>query len=314
MKQIAIVIAAGLAFAATLPAAPALATGVKRSFVSAVGNDSNVSAQCPLSAPCRTFAAAYSVTMPDGEIDVLDPASYGTLTIGHGLSIQGHGWAAITAQSGTAITIAAGPSDKINLEGLLLDGAGAGATGISFAAGSSLAIENLVIRNFTAEGIAFFPNAASNLSISNALVADNNFGIFLAPSGSGLVTAVFNRVEANNNTAQGIAVNGLNGTGTVNATVSDSVAAHNGGVGFRAISSPGQASTTLMLFHCVAANNGEGLEANGLPATLRVAQSVVTGNTAGWQAPNSGVVQSYGDNYIDGNVGNEATPPPIGKK
>jgi F0F1-type ATP synthase delta subunit len=33
-----------------------------------------------------------------------------------------------------------------------------------------------------------------------------------------------------------------------------------------------------------------------------VANSTVTGNTAGWAALIGGVIASYGDNYIDGNV------------
>jgi hypothetical protein len=162
MEHIAIVVATGLAFAATLPAAPAFATQIKRNFVSAVGNDSNVSTLCQPSAPCRTFPAAYSVTIANGEIDVLDPAGYGTLTISHGLTIQGHGWAAVTAQSGNAITISAGATDKINLRGLSLDGAGSGINGITLTSGGSLSIQDCLIRNFGLNGINFTPTLRAN--------------------------------------------------------------------------------------------------------------------------------------------------------
>jgi hypothetical protein len=123
------------------------------------------------------------------------------------------------------------------------------------------------------------------------------------PTGSGVVTAVFNRVEANNNGSHGILVDGEISTGTVDATVSDSVAAGNvDGVGFFAASNTSQAPTTLVLFHSVAANNGTGIRASTPGATLRAARSMVTGNTfAGWVAGAGGVVASYGDNYIDGN-------------
>ena len=58
---------------------------------------------------------------------------------------------------------------------------------------------------------------------------------------------------------------------------------------------------TLMLFHSVAASNGEGLEALGTGATVRAAQSMVTGNANGWRVFDGGAVLSYGDNYINGN-------------
>ena len=50
--------------------------------------------------PCRTLQAAFNVTAENGVIDVLDPGEYGPLTITHGVSIQGHGWATVTATSG----------------------------------------------------------------------------------------------------------------------------------------------------------------------------------------------------------------------
>src|ERR1700722_7717214 len=86
-----------------LPAALAQAQS-NHTFVSAAGNDSNNCAT--VSMPCRHFANAYAVTAPNGEIDVLDPANYGALTITGPVSIEGHGWASIAAVSGSAaITI-----------------------------------------------------------------------------------------------------------------------------------------------------------------------------------------------------------------
>src|SRR5580704_7673421 len=104
-----------------LPAASARAQAA-RTFVSAAGSDSN---NCiNVATPCRHFAAAYAATAADGEIDVLDPANYGALIIGQGISIQGHGWASLSAVGGGAsITINAG--GKINISGVILDGGGA---------------------------------------------------------------------------------------------------------------------------------------------------------------------------------------------
>src|ERR1700692_1626098 len=76
-----------------LPAVPAQAAGAPRTFVSAAGLDTN---NCTnVATPCRHLAAAYAATAPDGEIYVLDPANYGSLTIAGPVSIEGHGWASI---------------------------------------------------------------------------------------------------------------------------------------------------------------------------------------------------------------------------
>ena len=81
MKRIAMVIAAGLAFAVTLPTLPAQA---QRVFVSGTGLDSN---PCTFSSPCRTFQHAHDVSPANGEIAVLDTAGYGVVTINKAISI-----------------------------------------------------------------------------------------------------------------------------------------------------------------------------------------------------------------------------------
>ena len=91
---------------------------------------------------------------------MLDPANYGSLTITHGVSIEGHGWASIAPASGgkPAITINANPGDKINIIGVVLDGTAlAGTTGIEFNSGGSLTVRDSVIRNFGGYGINFGP-------------------------------------------------------------------------------------------------------------------------------------------------------------
>jgi hypothetical protein len=307
MNRTNIIVAVGLALAAALPATPASALSA-RTFVSGHGNDGN---PCNFSGPCRTFAAAYANTAPSGEITVLDPAGYGPLTITTALSIVNDGVGeagVILIAAGNAITVTAGPSDPVSLRGLTLDGGGIASTnGIAFTSGKSLTVTNSVIRHFSNNGIYFGPHATSSLMVSNSLVVENAVrGIYIQPGGSGAVTAIFNRVEANNNGSNGIYEDGQFSTGTVNATVSGSVAAGNGTIGFFASSSSGQAPTTLMLFHSVAANNGTGLAAQN--ATVRAFQTMVTGNTNGWQVFDSGLVQSFGNNAISGNTSNETAP------
>jgi hypothetical protein len=167
-----------------------------RVFVAAQGSDGN---PCTFAQPCRTFQHAHDAVAPKGEIDVLDPAGYGTVVITKSISIQGHGFSGVSvATGGTAITINAGTT--VNLSGLIIEGAGIGATGIAF--------ENCVIRRLTGRGVDFHPNAHSNLTVSNILISDNGGrGIIVAPSGATTVNVVFNRVEVYNNTVADITLN-----------------------------------------------------------------------------------------------------------
>src|SRR6202142_3596722 len=150
-----IFIAAALVLAATLPAIPAQAMGVSRTFVSAAGSDSNNCAN--VLTPCRHLATAYAATAANGEIYVLDPANYGSVTITGPVSIEGHGWASIAPVSGSAaITINANTGDKINIIGVVLDGTAlTGTTGIQFNSGGSLTVRDSMIRNFGTAGISF---------------------------------------------------------------------------------------------------------------------------------------------------------------
>ena len=117
-----------------------------RVFVAAQGSDGN---PCTFAAPCRTFQHAHDTVAAGGEIDVLDPAGYGQLTISKSISIQGHNFAGLSVPSGNGITINAGSSDKISVRGLLIDGVGSGSSGVLFNTGGSLDVRECLIRNFS---------------------------------------------------------------------------------------------------------------------------------------------------------------------
>jgi len=294
-----------------LPAAPAQAQAA-RTFVSAAGSDSN---NCiNVATPCRHFAAAYAATAAEGEIDVLDPANYGALTISHGISVEGHGWASVSAVSGEAsITINGG--DKINISGVILDGGGvANNTGIQFNAGGSLTVRDSVIRNFGAGGINFQPSASSpsQLSVSNTLVSDtDNNGIQIIPSGSGTIAGVLDHVEMENN-LDGLYVS--TSTQTINVTVSDSVSANNRIVGIAGFSNGGTTVNIMVRNSTIANNKSNGLSVGGAGAQIWVTRSTITGNGNGWSTDGIGTMSSYADNNIDGNTTGNTAPLPVGYK
>jgi Right handed beta helix region len=289
-----------------LPAAPALAAAA-RTFVSAAGNDGN---NCTnVATPCRHLATAYAATAANGEMYVLDPANYCALTITGPVSIEGHGWASIAPVSNNpAITINANAVDKINIIGVVLDGAAiANTTGIQFNSGGSLSVRDSVIRNFTGNGIAYTPNGSNQLSVSNTLISDNgNDGIDINAGGTGTTNGVLDDVEIENSGAAGLVVD--TASQTINVTVSNSVIASSTLSGIFTISNTGTLVTT-MVQNCTVANNGaDGLETSGAGATIFVTRSTITGNNTGWAA-SSGVVLSYGDNNIDGNTNVNSEPP-----
>src|SRR6476660_5916333 len=82
-----------------------------RTWVSGVGDDVN---PCSRTAPCKTFAGAIARTAANGEINVLDPAGVGGVTITKSMQVDGTGVLAGVLVSGSAgITINAGVSDTV---------------------------------------------------------------------------------------------------------------------------------------------------------------------------------------------------------
>src|SRR5262249_13194964 len=125
--------------------AAAQAAPPARVFVSATGSDS--STNCSFAAPCRTFQKAHDTVASGGEVNVLDPAGYGSIAIDKPISIVGHGFAGISVTSGgTGISINAGTFDGIHIDGVYLSGA-SNTTGIAVTKGL-LMLVNSTVRGF----------------------------------------------------------------------------------------------------------------------------------------------------------------------
>src|SRR5947209_4785745 len=123
-----------------------------RTWVSGVGDDAN---PCSRTAPCKTFAGAISKTAAGGEIDALDPAGYGAVTITKAITIDGGGGqvASVLVSGTNGIVVQAGPSDVVILRNLRINGIGTGINGIRFLTGKDLNVENCYIFGFTTNGI-----------------------------------------------------------------------------------------------------------------------------------------------------------------
>jgi hypothetical protein len=137
-----------------------------RTWVSGVGDDAN---PCSRTAPCKTFAGAISKTANGGEINCLDPGGFGAVTITKAISIIcGESGEAGVLVSGTpGITVAAGPADKVILEGLDIYGLGTGTNGVNFVSGLFLYINKCKISYFANTGVNVNSNTANATAIIN---------------------------------------------------------------------------------------------------------------------------------------------------
>src|SRR5262245_41390154 len=195
---------------------------VANTYVSGSGSDNN---PCTRSSACKTLQKALTKTRPGGQINALNSANYGYVTINQSVSIIGaRGVAGVLATSTiTGVTINAGANDIVSLQGLEIDGTGSGADGIKFASGASLNIRDSVIRGFT-NGINFQSSGSSTLSVSGTLVSKNSTGISFQNAATS--TGVLNDVQVVNN-GTGIVAFSANSTNLAILTVQSSVVANN---------------------------------------------------------------------------------------
>jgi hypothetical protein len=184
-----------------------------RTWVSGVGDDAN---PCSRTAPCKTFPGAIGKTAAGGVIQVLDPGSFGAVTITKSISLIAEPNAgAITGASVNAIIVNAGSGDVVHIEGLAIDGLTNGLNGIRFLAGGELHVRNCVIRGFRGSpgiGIDFEPSGNGRLYVESSTLSNNIGGILVKAAGGANATAMLNGVHVVRNTSFGIRADGANAT------------------------------------------------------------------------------------------------------
>jgi len=274
-----------LAFFLQAPSANAQAT---RTWVSGVGDDAN---PCSRTAPCKTFPGAISKTATGGEIDVLDPGGFGTVTITKAITLDGGGGivGSLLAAGTNAVNVAAGTGFVI-LRNLRINGVGQGISGVSYTSGSGLLVENCDIFDFTSFGINIVPSAGNNnIIVQNSSINNNTAGgIQFKPSGGntfGTVTGSF----ANSN-GFGVNIDNTVGSGSVSVTVDHSSANQNVGNG-ASVSGPAT-TTNLLVSNSSLLYNSVGITVTS-PASATsfqnnlIAQSTSGSNTVGTVGTNT---------------------------
>ncbi len=286
-----------------------------RSFVSSAGVDTN---PCTITQPCQSFAEAYTKIGANGIIAALDPGKYGPLTITGPVTVNGNGWAAVTAPAqGDGFVIDAG-SGNVALIGLEIDGAGAANNGINFQTGGTLTVTDCILQNFvvnngggfSGNGILIGPySGALDFAVTNTTVSNNAISglSYLGNFSPTTVTGVIDGVTA---TANGTGINISMGNGTATSiTVSNSIASGNSSSGINT-NNISTGTLVVSIDNAIIANNSAGVLAQGT-AEVTLGRSVVTANFTGVAnstSPNT--LYSYGDNEINLNTTDESGTAP----
>lgn len=286
--------------AACLSALPAHALNT-RTWISGKGVDQ---AGCgPIATPCRTLQFAHDTTSAGGEINVLDPAGYGAVTISKAINIinEGAGVAGALAPSGgAAITINAGTNDTVALRGLTVEGAGVGQNGVVFNSGAGLEIGDCTIRGFTSSGIALLPTRETIFTITNTVITRNALGIrYQAGNAYRGSRIAIDRVTTMNNT-RGLQISTANTPAYF--TITNSTFSGNS---LDAMQMEGGLLFISADQSNFSNNTGDGIVV--LSGTLNIGRSIFANNgnfdsTVGYGINNVvGSVQSYGDNRFSAN-------------
>jgi len=261
-----------------------------RTWVSGVGDDAN---PCSRTAPCKTFAGAISKTAAGGEIDALDPAGYGAVTITKGITIDGGGGqvASVLVSGTNGIVVQAGPSDVVILRNLRINGIGTGINGIRWLSGKALTVENCDIFGFTTNGIDIAKADGGKAFVHNTVVQNVGQAGLSVQS-----TAVTTAVDIDNSRFDLGGTFGVIAGSFSKITVTNSVASGNTSVGF--IASAGSGTAVLTVVHSTASNNNVGIQAGGgvASATTNASDVTLSGNNLGFSVGANGTLKSFGNN------------------
>jgi hypothetical protein len=258
-----------------------------RTWVSGVGDDAN---PCSRTAPCKTFAGAISKTAAGGEIDALDPAGYGAVTITKAITIDGGGGqvASVLVSGTNGIVVQAGPSDVVILRNLRINGIGTGINGIRFLAGKDLNVENDYIFGFTNNCIDIAVGANASVHIVNTLTKNCGQDGVRATTTAGQVQV---GIESSQFLLSG--ANGVEAADHSRIVIDRSFIEHATGSGLNANATAGDC--VLTADHSDVSYNGTGASATG-GALIILADNKFAFNTT----QVSGACNSYGTNRFDG--------------
>ncbi|MDP9192371.1 MAG: right-handed parallel beta-helix repeat-containing protein [Acidobacteriota bacterium] len=277
-----------------------------RTWVSGVGDDVN---PCSRTAPCKTFAGAISKTAAGGEISVLDPGGYGSVTITKAITINGTGTLAGILNAGTTgVIINAPATSNVVLRNLSIVGAGTGINGIRVLSAGEVYIQNCQIQNQAGDGIEISPslNPAKVMVQQSSILNNTTNGIQIFPTGGATVKLTVEESDISGNNSNGIDVVGNTNT----ASVYNSRMTFNGANGLlvQLTSSTANIEGSFIAYNQTGVTSGLG----GQSPVVRLSNNMIVGNTnngvvsagTGTQVGffNNTIVDNGGDNTVSSSV------------
>lgn len=269
-------------------------------WVSASGDDAN---PCSHSAPCKTFAQAFTKTPAGGEIGVLDSGSFGEVSITKPVTINGQGATVSVAPNVNGFVVNAGANDVVTIKNISLTGSGAAANAIRYIAGNQLTIEGVTIMGFSGNGVEVELGkggqavGGGKLIVTNSSISNCGKSGFKMSAASGFATATLENVRLNSS-ANGVEIGDGNTFTLINRS---SITSHTGS----GILAAG-ASAVINADNSIIAFNGIGVNANAASATIRLSGNGIYHNGEGLKLSAGGTaggatVSSDGTNRIEGN-------------
>jgi hypothetical protein len=141
--------------------------------------------------------------------------------------------------------------------------------------------------------------------VQDTTILNNATGLLIRPTGGIAANVELRRLRIDNNTGEGLRVDGTGGSGAIKATLADSTASHNVSNGIDAVGGPGNATLDVMRM-VVISNGAAGIQSNQASGTasVTVGSSVIYDNAIGMQATGGASLLSYGNNQVTGNASN----------
>jgi hypothetical protein len=261
-----------------------------RTWVSGVGDDAN---PCSRTAPCKTFAGAISKTAVNGEINCLDPAGYGAVTVTKSITIDCEDTQGSILSAGTNgvivnITAATDTKKAFKLRGISINGAGTGINGIRVLAANQIDLDEVVIQGVTQHGVSFENTTGATKATMSAVTSNNNGGngVNTFILGGNLTLSITNSRLVSNST-------GLNLSSGTKATISHSTVTGN-------TTGVATSNADMSVSDCDISHNTTGVTAGG-GSTIRLTGSVITNNGTGLNAAGGSIV-SFTSNMRQGNT------------
>jgi len=271
-----------------------------RTWVAGLGDDAN---PCSRTFPCKTFAGAFPKTAAGGQISVVDPGAYGTLTITKAITIEGGGELGSMVNAGfNGFVIAAGPNDNVTLRNLQIDGVTSGKGGIVINSAGSVQIEDTAIVNQvdagSGRGILISPTSGNvNVFIHDVAIYHCALnGVQVAPAG-GTANVYMDDVRISNIGLPGSVHDGIDMKSGANVSLNNVRVTGSTGAGLVV-----EASTATVDNSVFERNSTDGITIGSGIALVRLSSSTTTQNSgAGVHATGGGLCFSYRNNSSSDN-------------